>query len=449
MPMCQWNKRGVALIRVAATLLCAVSGCLIGAAEPESDSTWRSFQNGGQLSLTSDDLPVQWNADAGVRWTAECDGYGQSTPLIAHGLVVVTSTSGPQKNSYHLTALEASTGVQRWKLDFPNPTPRENSSYVSRAAPTGVADVDGFIAFFEGGLLAAVTPAGQLRWKRDLTEDYGPISTRHGLAASLEQNDDDVFVWVERDESPYVASINKKTGETSWKKEGLGVTSWASPRIIPTRWGTQLVCSGSGLIAAYDPATGKRLWEFSDIAGNTTCTPVPVGEGEFLIGASEGRGGSGGGQASQSNGLMRIGKSAEERFFAEFAWRCQEATSSFGSPVATDDHAFFVSRAGVLFSVDRQSGQPLAKQRIESGSIWATPLIANNRLYLFGYKGTTSVVELDEQIDGVAANSLGTSGDVEASASSPAAVAERLYAASASDGQLVLRYGSRLYAIGR
>ncbi|MEM9644801.1 MAG: hypothetical protein AAF989_07395 [Planctomycetota bacterium] len=45
-------------------------------------------------------------------------------------------------------------------------------------------------------------------------------------------------------------------------------------------------------IVGPDPETGNRLWSFNEIDAITSCTPVPAGNGRFIIGASTGRRGT-------------------------------------------------------------------------------------------------------------------------------------------------------------
>lgn len=85
---------------------------------------------------------------------------------------------------------------------FPNPTEQENTSYVSRAAPTPVCDAAGVYVSNEGGVLAALDFTGNVRWQRDLVAEFSRISARHGLAASPEQDAEHIFVWIERSEQP-------------------------------------------------------------------------------------------------------------------------------------------------------------------------------------------------------------------------------------------------------
>ena len=412
----------------------------LGTAAP---AQWTGFQNSGRPIVAADDLPVDWSPEQHVAWTADVEGYGQSSPVIARGLVVVTSTSGDNKDRCHISAFVLASGKPKWTLTRDNPSPFENTPMVSRAAPSPIATDDGFIAAFEGGLVVAVDDSGSPKWELNLVERYGAIEARHGLAASLEQNDRFVFVWVERQTDPYVLAIDKHSGEVIWKSAGVGATSWASPRLVSVAGDDHLVCSASGTIIGLDTQTGQPLWRLDGLANNTSCTPVPAGEGSFLVGASDGRGEATPTGAANANGLVKVTRSPDRNYQAEYVWRADKATCSFGSPVAVGDQAWFVNRAGVLYRLDLKTGERLGTERLESGSLWATPLITKETAYLFGYKGTTSVLNPDSGRE-IATNRLWKeSGD-----GSPfGGRGPVLYAAAATAETLILRTGDRLYAL--
>ncbi|MEM9645006.1 MAG: PQQ-binding-like beta-propeller repeat protein, partial [Planctomycetota bacterium] len=353
--------------------------------------TWTRFQNGGKM-LASGTMPTNWSPDENIAWTADIEGYGQSTPIVAHEQVVVTSTSGDNKDSCHVTSFSLADGKKNWQVDLANPTPYKNTPMVSRAAPSAIATDAGFVAFFEGGALVGIDADGNESWQRDLVSEFGKIEARHGIASSLESDGKSAFVWVERGEDPYVMAIDPATGDSLWKVPGIGSTAWGSPRLVPVVGGQHLVCSAIGKIIGLDPETGERLWEFDEIANNSSNTPTPVGEGLFLIGASEGRGESASGNAAANNGLVQITKSDEGTWDASFKWQAKKATSSFGSPVIAGDTAAYVNRAGVLYRLDLETGEQVSVDRTDAGGIWATPLVVGDLIYLFGYKGTTSVI---------------------------------------------------------
>ena len=423
---------------------------------PATAQEWTRFQNGGVAPADGAALPVEWSAENGILCSVPVDGYGQSTPLVRGGTVYVTFTAGEMKDVYHVRALDLDTGATKWDYELENSAPEKNSVMVSRAAPTPVVDDAGIVAFFEGGNLVALDHEGKKRWERDLVAEFGNVKARHGLAASLEHDGDVVYVWVEREAEPYVLAVSKETGETVWKAEGAGGTSWASPRLVDVAEGERhLVLSGSGRIVGLDPANGERLWAIEDVSNNTSNTPIPLGDGRFLVGASEGRGAQPAG-APKSNGVVEITKDENGAFAAEYVWRARRAMSSFGSPAVSGDNAYFVNRAGVVFCMDLETGEQHYSERCAE-SIWATPIAVADRVYLFGKDGTTTVVKGGDTFEVLAENTLWVNEEPEPEPESEEGEGGRrrgnfggpvLYAAALSKDRIVMRRGDQVYCVG-
>lgn len=426
-----------------ALLLLAYADCSSASAA----EIWGSFQNGGRMSVAADQS-VQL---ADVKWNAKLAGYGQSSPVTWESQVYITTVEGENRDQYHLTAFQLADGNQVWQYSVANPSPRKNTTYLSRAAPTPAVDERGVVCFFEGGVVAALSHGGELRWQRDLVADYGSVDARHGLAASVEQDEDSVFIWVERSENPFVVSLNKQTGETEWQADGLGSTSWSSPRLVPVADGQQLVLSASGVLVGLDPDSGALLWKLDDISGNTTPTPLPLGDGRFLIGATVGRGESGGGRAARSNGVVEIRPSDDGSWSADYLWRAKRATSSFGSPVVHAGVAYFVNRAGVVYGLDLGSGEELFAKRLQ-GSTWATPIAVGEQIFFFGRDGKVSVLAASDPQQAVTSwDALpappGQAPEASAERGSPMGSGPVLYAASWLGEIVLLRRGDQLFAV--
>lgn len=407
----------------------------------ENLTSWNSFQNSGNCQIPFA-LPTQWqDGHEAVAWRSTIEGYGQSSPVIQGSLVVVTSTSGPNKEVFHITGYDLTTGTSLWSKRYENPSPEENNTYVSRAAPTPVIDSKGVYCLHEGGVLVALGLDGNELWQRNLVAQFGPIKARHGLAASLEQDDDRIFVWIERGEAPYLMAVEKKTGETIWKVAGLGSTTWGSPRLVPFNDEHHLVCSASGMVAGFAPETGKKLWEIRDLSNNTSSTPIPAGANRFFIGASDGRGEESS-TAANSNGLVEIELASDGTYSAKFLWRAEKASCSFGSPVIAAGRVWIVNRTGALYQLALETGEQLSTSRLKAGSIWSTPLFDDQHLFFFGQKGTTSVVDLTSGKE-VASNELWTQGSTD-----PATSSDQIqYAAAAANGILLIRSGSEIVAL--
>lgn len=443
-----------------AICFCLTSLLLIGSSSLIADDSgsWPAFQGRGATKLSAENLQLNWSKKNHISWRVKIPGYGQSSPVIFENRVYVTSVSGNRKETFHLTCFDLKTGKRIWKKDVAAASRVKKTNYVSKAAPTPIVDADGPIAFFESGNLVAFTHSGEIRWQKNLVKDYGPIVSKYGLGSSLARYDDSLILSMECDKDPYLLSVERKTGKVKWKVPGLGAATWSTPVLLPVGHGTHLVLSGSGLVVGFDPASGKRLWSLEGLSGNSVPTPYIVGNGKLLLGASD-RAGDGPAPKTKpqnSNGLVEISKTDKGSYRVRFLWRAKRATSSFGSPVVAKDHAYFVNRSGVLYCLDLAKGQQIYTKRIGE-SIWATPLVAGDRIYFPGKKGTTTVVKTGPKFVKLAVNQIGGKADVSFRKAIVKEILQQrttrptttFYAIAAVNRSLILRSESVLYCIRR
>lgn len=434
----EYRKQASWLWRVAAGVAFAGPLC----ATPSMADAWSSFQNGGRVAseVSAPGLP-KLGPESRAAWQAEIVGYGQSTPVSDGKRVYTTSVSGGNKEKLHVQCFDRASGEELWRHELANSTPEPNNTYVSRAAPSPACDEQGVVALFEGGNVVALAADGSLRWQRDLVADYGAITARHGIAASVEQDRDRVYLWIERQQEPYLVALDKATGDTVWKSEGLGTTSWSSPRLVSVGDSHHVVVSAVGTLGGYDAETGDRLWTLDGIVGNSAPTPVPLGGGRLLLGATTGRGGAGG-AAAESNGVVEIRRTEGGGYTADYVWRAERATSSFGSPIAVGRHAYFVNRSGVVYCLDLENGEELYAKRSAS-SVWATPFAAGGLVYLPGKQGKITVLKSGPEFEVVAEAQAWEDESPEPGRRGLGGPV--LYAAAPVGDSLLLRRGDRLY----
>ncbi|TWT38364.1 outer membrane protein assembly factor BamB family protein [Blastopirellula retiformator] len=435
----------------------AVSCLVLLSAMAVGSDNWPAFQGAGVEAPAADQLPLKWSPDSNIGWTADLKGYGQSSPIVWNGKVYVTSIDGPNKESNIVTCLNLADGKQLWQKEFKSSLPIKSSTYVSRAAPTPAVDQLGVYAFFESGDMITLSHDGEQLWSKSLIAEYGELKSNHGLAASPALSEDAVILLVENDGPSYIVAFDKKTGEAIWKTDRESKISWSSPRVIQTPGGPQAIVSSSGTVDGYDVINGKKLWTIDDLGGNTTNTPMPYGDGVFLVGASAGRGEESGAGAKRSNMAVRV-RESDAGATAEVLWRNEKASSSFSTPIVHNGVAYWVNKSGVVFGVDVESGETLFTERL-SQSCWATSLGVGDRVYFFGKDGKTTVVKAGPKWEVLAENMLWDP-EAEQPAAAPAAEGKEggrrgppgssgpvLYGYAAVPGKLLIRTGPKLYCI--
>ncbi len=425
------------------TLLCMLSLLL-----DDDVKAWPGFLGAGANAIPPESIALEWAPDRNIAWKATLPGYGQSSPVIRGDRVWVTSVEGPLKETCHVVALDMANGKQIWKHSLESSTRVESTNYVSRAAPTPVVDASSLYVFFESGDLLALEHDGDVRWKRSLSSEIGEFKNRFGLGGSLAQTRSAIHVLVDHEGPSYLLAVAKESGKTLWKTDRASRMSWSSPAVVTVGGEPQIVVSSSGSVDGYDPATGKLLWSRDDIGGNTVTTPIPYGDGLFLVGASAGERGQFAEVAPRSNVAIRVTEQ-EGEFRATTLWTAERALASFASPVVHAGHAYWVNRAGVVFCFDAMTGEQKYSGRIAE-SCWATPLGVGDRIYFFGRRGTTTVLASGPELRKIAENRLWDPEEQRADGAGRQRDrfgGRTVYGVAAVPGSLLIRTGDTLHCV--
>lgn len=408
-----------------------------------SRADWPAFLGGSERYEQSVSIPTKWSPEENVKWTADLPGHGQSSPVVIGNQVYLTAVEGPNKEENIVACYSLSSGEQLWAYRFENSLQVENNVYTSRAAPTPAADSQGVYAFFESGDFVALTPEGTLRWQRDFASDYGKIEGRFGLGGSVASFEDQLYVLCDNEGPSYLLALNKSTGKTNWKTARSSRVAWSSPAVLPVDGKMQVVVSSAGPIDGYDAADGSLIWSVDGVGGNTVASPIPFGDGRFLVGASPGRNGENSDGAKKSNMAVQVTKT-DTGYDAKVLWRNEDVTSSFGSPIVYRERAYYVNRAGGLFCLNANTGELLFQKRM-SESIWATPLGCGDHVYFFGQKGDTTVIAASDEFDSVSVNRLYKS---QGGGGPGGFNAEIQYGVALSSEGLLIRTGEHLFLVG-
>ena len=125
--------------------------------------------------------------------------------------------------------------------------------------------------------------------------------------------------------------------------------------------------------------------------------------------------------SSQLHGNFAIRRGGQNDISdTHIAWRSQEATATFSSPLLYRGHVY------------ENTGETLWKQRI-GGSCWASPLGGCERIYFFEKSGKTTVVGTANTLNVLTENSL--------------TLQDRVYGVAAVEGIIIVRTGSELICV--
>jgi outer membrane protein assembly factor BamB len=197
----------------------------------------------------------------------------------------------------------------------------------------------------------------------------------------------------------YTVALDKHTGKVRWEHAREGRNSEATPLVIETAGGPQLVSSLAGRVLASDPATGKEIW-WAAQGDNYAQVPRPV-YGLGLVFTC-------GGFYDPVVTAVRVDGRGDVSG-THVAWKLRHASvAQLASPLLVGDRLYMVSNSGIATCLDARTGKLHWRERL-SGDFSASPIDAGGRIYLVNEDARTVVLAAgptfrrlaDNQLEGV------------------------------------------------
>ncbi|TWU46907.1 outer membrane protein assembly factor BamB family protein [Rubripirellula reticaptiva] len=371
---------------------------------------WQAFRGDGSGISETADLPTEWTPDKNIAWRSDIPGYGQSAPVIWDDAVYVTSSDGPFQEDCEVHSYDLTTGEKRWSQAVNVTSKVENYFRNSRAAPTCVVDESGVYSFFASGDVTAMKHDGSTRWSTALTKRYGEFDNERGVASSLAQDSDHVFVVIDHHGPSYVVAIDKTDGTIGWKTDrGERVPSWSSPIVTEHQGRSLVIVSSSDTVDAYDAKSGERLWQVEGIKGNHIPSATVVGDRVYVGSTTMYGGESDEDMVAASNCCIELTVDDGKPGYT-MRWGAERANSCYSSPLVFAGYVYYVNKIGVLYCVSAETGKQLFAKRI-GNPCWASAVGVTNStgeqlIYFVAKNGFTIVLRPGDEYDQVARNQL-------------------------------------------
>jgi outer membrane protein assembly factor BamB len=364
--------------------------------------------------------PVRWSETENVRWKLALPGLGHSTPIVWENRIYVTAaipigkklpprySQAPgahdnlpvtQRQQFVVIAIDRRQGTKIWQRVVGEAMPHEGGHQTgSLASHSPITDGHNVYAFFGSQGLFCLDHSGAIRWKKEL----GTMRSKHGHGegSSPALYGQTLFVNWDHEGDSRIVAVDTRTAKTIWESPRQEVTSWTSPIITMHRGQPQLIVSGSERIRSYDLKSGTVLWECGGLSANVVATPV-AGQGMVFAGSSY-----------ETRALLAIRLEGARGDITEsdhVAWRRIRGTPYVPSPLLYGQSLYFLRHyQGILSRVAIQSGKDeFGPFRLGGfNDIYASPVAANNRVYITDRSGATLVISHDDQPRALAANQL-------------------------------------------
>jgi outer membrane protein assembly factor BamB len=353
---------------------------------------WPEFRGPtGQGHSDERGLPLTWSENKNVRWKVAIPGRGWSSPAI-HGDRIWLTTATEEGKSLRAISVDRNTGeilknVEVFRLKNPGQFNAKNSF----ASPTPVIDGDRVYLHFGAFGTACLSGSGEIVWKTRLDYDNG----QHGPGGSPVIYDDLLIVSCDGLSIQYVAAMDKLTGKVRWRKYRQGYQAYTTPLVVRLPAGDQVVSPGAFRAIAYEPRTGKELWNVRYGEGFSN-VPRPV-YGDGLVYICSG---------FQEPSLLAIRLDGRGDITkSHIVWSLKRGVPRTPSPLLVGEELYIINDNGVAACVDSKTGAERWQVRL-GGEHSASPVYADGRIYFLSEEGESIVIAPGKEFKELARNRL-------------------------------------------
>lgn len=387
----------------------------------DRDQNWPSWRGPLRTGVAPNaNPPVTWDEDTNISWKTKLPGLGHSSPVVWNDSVFVTTAIpyGPklppvpviapgahdnvdvtQKHRFVVLNIDRRDGRIRWQTVVEDTLPHEGGHNTgSLASGSPITDGQHVYAWFGSFGLYALDFDGNVVWKHDVPR----LQTKHahGEGASPALYEDVIVINCDHEKRSFVRAINTATGETIWEKERDEVTSWASPLIVKQDGRARVVVAGTDRIRAYDLRSGEIVWQCGGLSANVVATPVAAEN--ILIAAS----------SYDTRAMLAISlkdASGDITGSDKVLWSTTQRTPYVPSMLLIDSDVYFLRHYQNILSrrdirTGRESNGPFRLSALRD--IYASPVAAQNRIYITDLYGSTLVFKHGDQPEFLALNRL-------------------------------------------
>jgi outer membrane protein assembly factor BamB len=360
-------------------------------------------------------------------WTAQV-GVGMSSPVVAGGRLITQGNDG--KDHDMVIALDAATGAELWRHTFSCASTVHEMPIVPNgpgATPT-VAAGHVFALSREGDLLCLDVTSGQPAWSKNLVKDLGGKRPVYGYTQSPLIVENRIFLDLgcAEEKTGSTVALDAATGEVKWRA-GSGEAGYSSARVLE-RDGKRYVAMFKGqALDVFDPADGRVIWSHKTTARDFTNSQTPVFVGHRILVSNTGTDLAklldwDAGDTPNvhevwshkqfamlfNNPIVTAGTlfafNEKRRGHVEFTAidaatgesRWVSDAAPLGTFILADGSWIFLSREGeaVLAPASATELKPTGRFQAVEGKCYATPTLANGRLYVRSNEGVVNAYDL-------------------------------------------------------
>ena len=363
----------------------------------QSQENWTHLRgnnlDGHSLSTKA---PVSWSETSNIAWKTAIRGVAWSSPVVFGDQIWTSSATDDGKEMFAVCTDFNSGKILKEVMLFKPDSVQHQHPTNSYATPTPCIE-DGFVYVHFGtyGTACIDTRTFQIVWTRtDLNCEH-----MQGAASSPFIYKNLLILHIEGTDVQYLVALDKRTGKTVWKTdrphefydhiEPVSRKAYCTPIVVNVNGKDQLISNGSQLAIAYEPETGKEIWQVFYSDDSTISMPLSYN-----------------GMVYVNSGWMlpKDGSPFYARLLAvdptgtgdvtktHVPWEVDVDVPQISTPVIVDSLIYMVHERGMLTCLNAKTGVVVWKEKLKD-QFNASVLYASGNIYLFGVKGKTYVIK--------------------------------------------------------
>jgi outer membrane protein assembly factor BamB len=333
------RHRDQATLRAALVFATLIVAATTAAAQNAAQDypQWRGTSRDGSASAFV--APPTWPDSLTRRWRIEV-GEGYATPLVIGDTVYVFAR---RDGNEVLIAVDAATGVERWRSAYPLPYTPSGPTIAHGSGPKATP------LFHEGKLftlgIGGILSAFDAKTGKRLWQTPAPAEVPFYSAASSPVGAKGVVIVHPGNYEPLTA-FDVDTGAIKWRAGAGGF--FMSPLVVTLAGVSQVVSVTQEDVIGVSPDSGAVLWKQKWAGGGMGGT-MPIAYGDtILVGAG--------------SGLMAFRLSqSNDTWVTETLWQTTDVTFYLSNPVVVGDTLYGLSQRdrGRYFAIDAKTGKVL------------------------------------------------------------------------------------------
>jgi outer membrane protein assembly factor BamB len=367
-------------------------------------------------------LPLHWSETNNVKWKTPIHGRSWSSPVIWGNQIWLTTATDDGRQLFAVCVDRDSGKIVRDLQVFQVEKQPDIRKYNTYASPTPVIEEGRvYVTFGAPGTACLDTKSGRILWeRRDLECNHF-----RGPGSSVILYGDLLFMNFDGSDHQFLIALDKKTGQTAWRKErsidykdldsegkpqadGDFRKAFSTPHVAVIDGKPVLITQGAKAAYGHEPLTGQEYWRVEERTSHSGSARPVAGLGMIFLNTGWSTGQILALRPGWNGEVLDANTTAEGSGNGQLqlVWKSRKSVPRKPSMLLVNDLLFgILDDGGMASCLEAKTGKEIWRERI-GGNYSASPLLAEGRIYLLSDDGKGTIIEAGREFRKLAENKL-------------------------------------------